>query len=80
MLRDRVHTSKQKSCLPVAECRLQKILTGKTDLAEAYPVKRPPSAAYNFPGPLSMYLKAGFATNRDAGWYIVVRKSLDHTT
>jgi GNAT superfamily N-acetyltransferase len=44
--------------------------------AEAYPVKKPPSAAYNFPGPLSMYLKAGFTEHRDAEWYLVVRKKL----
>ena len=44
--------------------------------AEAYPVKEPPSAAYNFPGPLSMYHKAGFSTHRDADWYVVVRKRL----
>jgi len=44
--------------------------------AEAYPVKTPQSAAYNFPGPLSMYLKAGFSTHRDADWYTVVRKRL----
>jgi GNAT superfamily N-acetyltransferase len=44
--------------------------------AEAYPVKAPPSAAYNFPGPLSMYLKAGFSTHRDADWFAVVRKRL----
>ncbi len=44
--------------------------------AEAYPVKEKTSAAYNFPGPLSMYLKNGFSTHRDAGWYVVVRKRL----
>lgn len=44
--------------------------------AEAYPVKKPPSAAYDFPGPLSMYLKNGFSTHRDADWYLVVRKRL----
>jgi GNAT superfamily N-acetyltransferase len=44
--------------------------------AEAYPVKAPQSAAYNFPGPLAMYLKAGFSTHRDADWYTVVRKPL----
>ncbi len=46
------------------------------EFAEAYPVKKPESAAYNFPGPLSMYLKAGFVTHRDADWYLVVRKRL----
>ena len=46
------------------------------EFAEAYPVKKPTSAAYNFPGPLSMYLKAGFTTHRDADWYLVVRKRL----
>ncbi len=44
--------------------------------AEAYPVKAPRSAAYNFPGPLSMYFKAGFSIHRDADWYAVVRKRL----
>ncbi|TMI06523.1 GNAT family N-acetyltransferase [Candidatus Bathyarchaeota archaeon] len=47
------------------------------EFAEAYPVKKPRSAAYNFPGPLSMYLKAGFVTHRDADWYLVVRKRLE---
>jgi len=47
------------------------------EYAEAYPVKNPPSAAYNFPGPLSMYLKSGFTTHRDAEWYLVVRKRLE---
>ena len=46
------------------------------EYAEAYPVKKPPSAAYDFPGPLSMYLKNGFSTYRDADWYTVVRKRL----
>ena len=47
------------------------------EFAEAYPVKKPESAAYNFPGPLSMYHKAGFVTYRDADWYLVVRKRLE---
>ena len=47
------------------------------EFAEAYPVKKPQSAAYNFPGPLSMYLKSGFTTHRDADWYLVVRKRLE---
>jgi GNAT superfamily N-acetyltransferase len=47
------------------------------EYAEAYPVKSPPSDAYNFPGPLSMYLKNGFTTYRDADWYMVVRKRLE---
>jgi GNAT superfamily N-acetyltransferase len=46
------------------------------EYAEAYPVKKPPSAAWNFPGPLSMYLNNGFSTHRDADWYLVVRKRL----
>jgi GNAT superfamily N-acetyltransferase len=46
------------------------------EYAEAYPVKKPESAAYNFPGPLSMYQKAGFSTHRDVDWYLVVRKRL----
>src|SRR5207247_1308094 len=44
---------------------------------EAYPVKKPPSAAWDFPGPLSMYFKNGFSTHRDADWYFVVRKRLE---
>jgi len=47
------------------------------EFAEAYPVKKPQSAAYNFPGPLSMYLKNGFSPHHDAGWYLVVRKRLE---
>ena len=47
------------------------------EFAEAYPVKESKSAAYNFPGPLSMYLKNGFSTHRDANWYLVVRKRLE---
>jgi GNAT superfamily N-acetyltransferase len=47
------------------------------EFAEAYPVKKQTSAAYNFPGPLSMYLKNGFTTHRDADWYMVVRKRLE---
>ena len=46
------------------------------EYAEAYPVRKPSSAAYNFPGPLSMYLKNGFNTYRDVDWYLVVRKKL----
>ncbi|TMI17301.1 GNAT family N-acetyltransferase [Candidatus Bathyarchaeota archaeon] len=46
------------------------------EYAEAYPVKKPTSAADNFPGPLSMYLRNGFTLHRDAGWYVVVRKLL----
>ncbi len=44
--------------------------------AEAYPVKNAESAADNFQGPLSMYLKAGFTKHRDTDWYMVVRKRL----
>ncbi len=47
------------------------------EFAEAYPVKKPQSAAYNFPGPLSMYLKNGFSPHHDADWYLVVRKRLE---
>lgn len=47
--------------------------------AEAYPVKTSPSAAWDFPGPLSMYLKNGFTTHRDNDWYVVVRKRLQPT-
>jgi GNAT superfamily N-acetyltransferase len=46
------------------------------EYAEAYPVKKPTSAADNFPGPLSMYLRNGFPTHRDVGWYVVVRRPL----
>jgi GNAT superfamily N-acetyltransferase len=46
------------------------------DFAEAYPVKNPQSDAYNFPDPLSMYLKNGFTRYRDNDWYLVVRKRL----
>ena len=35
------------------------------EFAEAYPVKNPPSDAYDFPGPLSMYLKSGFTQYSD---------------
>lgn len=49
------------------------------EYVEAYPVKKPPSAAYDFPGPLSMYLKNGFSAHRDADWYLVVRKPLKKT-
>ena len=44
--------------------------------AEAYPIKKSPSAAWDFPGPLSMYLKNGFTEHRDNGWYLVVRRPL----
>ena len=47
------------------------------EFAEAYPVKNPKSDAYNFPGPLSMYLKNGFTTHRDNDYYLVVRKRLE---
>jgi GNAT superfamily N-acetyltransferase len=47
------------------------------EYAEAYPVKKPPSAAWDFPGPLSMYLKNGFTQYRDNDWYMVVRKRLE---
>jgi GNAT superfamily N-acetyltransferase len=46
------------------------------EYAEAYPVKNPKSDTYNFPGPLSMYLKNGFTQYRDNDWYLVVRKRL----
>jgi len=49
------------------------------EFAEAYPVKSPKSDAYNFPGPMSMYLKNGFTTYRDNDWYLVVRKRLEKT-
>ena len=50
------------------------------EFAEAYPVKESTSSAYNFPGPLSMYLKNGFTQHRDADWYLVVRKRLETTS
>ena len=40
-----------------------------------YLVKKHPSADYNFLGQLSMYLKSGFTTHRDANWYLVVKKT-----
>lgn len=46
------------------------------EYAEGYPVKDPPSTAWDFPGPIGMYLKNGFTTYRDADWYAVVRKRL----
>jgi GNAT superfamily N-acetyltransferase len=49
------------------------------EYAEAYPVKKPTSAADNWPGALSMYHKNGFRSHRDAGWYVVVRKRLQAT-
>ena len=49
----------------------------RLEFAEAYPVKKAQSAAWDFPGPLSMYLKNGFSTHRDNDWYIVVRKRLE---
>ncbi len=50
------------------------------EFAEAYPIKKPTSAAWDFPGPLSMYLKNGFSTHRDADWYLIVRKGLEKPT
>ena len=50
------------------------------EYAEAYPVKVPQTAAYDFPGPLSMYLKDGFTQHRDADWYLVMRKRLEKPT
>ena len=58
-----------------AACR--KFSQKGSDFAEAYPVKKTTSAAYNSPGPLSMYLKNGFNRHRDADWYLVVRKRLE---
>ena len=46
--------------------------------AEAYPVKKPPSAAWDFPGPLSMYLKAELSEHRDNDLYLVVQKRLEN--
>ena len=46
------------------------------EYAEAYPVKKPTSAADNFPGPLSLYIRNGFTSHHDMGWYVVVRKPL----
>ncbi|HZY46428.1 MAG TPA: GNAT family N-acetyltransferase [Candidatus Bathyarchaeia archaeon] len=54
----------------------EKFSKDKLEFAEAYPVKKPPSSAWDFPGPLSMYLKNGFIAHRDADWYAVVRKRL----
>ncbi len=46
------------------------------EFAEAYPRKDSESAADTFPGPLSMYLKAGFKPVRETTGYLVVRKNL----
>jgi GNAT superfamily N-acetyltransferase len=45
-------------------------------IAEAYPRKESASAAQAYHGPLSLYLGAGFVVHRDAGDFVVVRKSL----
>ncbi len=58
----------------------QKFSQKGLEYAEAYPVKKPQSAAWDFPGPLSMYLKNGFSTHRDADWYMVVRKRLEKSS
>ena len=58
-----------------AACK--KFLQKGLEFAEAYPVKESKSTAYNFPGPLSMYLKNGFTQHHDADWYLVVRKRLE---
>ena len=72
---DSTHRSKTvASQLLDAACR--KFTQEGLEYAEAYPVKKLLSDAYNFPGPLSMYLKAGFTEHRDADWYRVVRKKL----
>ncbi len=44
--------------------------------AEAYPRKNARSAAQHFPGPLEMYLKAGFTPVHELDRLVVVRKSL----
>jgi len=44
--------------------------------AEAYPRKHSESDADNFPGPLKMYLDAGFTVFRELERYVIVRKSL----
>jgi len=44
--------------------------------AEAYPRKRTESDADNFPGPLKMYLDAGFTVFRELERYVIVRKPL----
>jgi len=41
------------------------------EFAEAYPGNKPSSAAYDFPGPLSMYLQNGFTQYRDNDCYLV---------
>ena len=46
------------------------------EFAEAYPRRDSSSSADNFPGPLSMYLKAGFSPIRETESYVVVRKKL----
>jgi len=44
--------------------------------AEAYPCKYAESDADNFPGPLKMYLDAGFTMFRQLERYVIVRKPL----
>lgn len=43
---------------------------------DAYPPRKPPTPAAAYHGRLQMYLDAGFEQLRDAGRYIVVRKTL----
>jgi len=45
-------------------------------LAEAYPRKHSESDSGNFPGPLKMYLDAGFTVFRELERYVMVRKRL----
>ncbi len=45
-------------------------------VAEAYPPKDPMTEAHDFPGPLRLYLDAGFAQVGEVGKQWIVRKSL----
>ena len=44
--------------------------------AEAYPLKHAESDADNFPGPLEMYLDAGFSVFRELERFVIVREAL----
>ncbi len=58
------------------EAACEKFRESGLECAEAYPSKDSESAADNFPGPLSMYLKAGLSPLRQTPGYTVVRKNL----
>jgi uncharacterized protein YndB with AHSA1/START domain/GNAT superfamily N-acetyltransferase len=64
----------------VARALLQAALAGFAEqglaFAEAYPLKEPSTDAAAYPGPLSLYLAAGFEPYREAGGSVIVRKAL----